>query len=188
MKKINKLVWLDLEMTGLDIETSYILEIAVIITDINLNIIDESPSVIIHQNNKILNNMNSWCMKYHTQSGLINRVKNSNISMQEAENIILTFIKQYINKNESPLCGNSVWQDRKFLAKYMPQLEQFFHYRLLDVSTFKIASYLWNSQITKKYGKKNKEHLALDDIRESIKEMNFYKKNLLKIECIKNDD
>lgn len=178
MENIQRLVWLDLEMTGLDIDTCHIIEIAVIITDINLNIIAESESIAIYQPDRIIQNMNTWCQKTHLSSGLVERVKNSKISTAAAEQMILTFIEFHVAKNSSPLCGNSVWQDRKFIAKYMPKLEKYFHYRLFDVSTFKIASALWKPRLKSQFRKHN-EHTALADIRESIIEMQFYQKNLL---------
>jgi oligoribonuclease len=178
MENIQRLIWLDLEMTGLDIETCQIIEIAAIITDIELNIVAESNAIAIYQSDEIMANMNTWCQKTHQASGLIERVKESTISVSEAEQAILDFITPHVAKNASPLCGNSVWQDRKFLAKYMPTLESYFHYRLFDVSAFKIAAALWKPKLLHQFKKQN-NHLALDDIRESISEMGFYRQHLL---------
>ena len=174
----NNLVWIDLEMTGLEIDECHIIEIAAIITDPNLNILAESSAIAIHQSDEILANMNLWCLKTHAESGLTERVRQSTISTAEAEIKILEFIKPHVNKGQSPLCGNSIWQDRKFLAKYMPTLEDYFHYRLFDVSSFKIAASLWRPELLEKFTKQS-THLALDDIKESIEEMKFYQQNLL---------
>ena len=176
--KLDNLIWLDLEMTGLDVKCCRIIEIAAIVTDNELNIIAESPAIAIHQSDAALASMDVWCTKTHGNSGLTERVRKSTISTAQAETMILDFIKPHVTKNTSPLCGNSVWQDRKFLAKYMPTLEAYFHYRLLDVSSFKIAAALWQPDLLKKFTKGN-THLALDDIQESIEEMKFYREHLL---------
>lgn len=178
MENIRNLVWIDLEMTGLEIESCHIIEIAAIVTDADLNIVAESEAIAIYQPDEIMSAMNQWCQKTHNASGLVQRVKDSRISVIEAEKIILDFIAPYVSEKASPLCGNSVWQDRKFLAKYMPTLEGYFHYRLFDVSAFKIAASLWQPKLQNKFQKKN-SHLALDDIRESIGEMQFYRQHLL---------
>ena len=179
MKDINKLIWLDLEMTGLDVCRCHIIEIAIIITDKNLNILSEFPSVAIKQKKSILETMNTWCLKQHTKSGLLERVLDSNISVVKAEKMVIDFIKaQGIEKNSSPLCGNSVWQDRRFLSKYMPTLEDYLHYRLFDVSTFKIAASMWNPNVLNKFNKTS-VHLALEDIKDSIQEMKTYRKYFL---------
>lgn len=176
----SNLIWLDLEMTGLEIETCHIIEIAVIITNSDLNILTESPSIEIYQDDAILKTMNSWCIKTHSKSGLIERVKESKVSVSEAESFIIDFIKPYVKKGQSPLCGNSVWQDRKFLTKYMPTLEDYFHYRLFDVSSFKIAASFWRPELLQQFNKQS-AHLALDDIKESINEMKFYQAHLLNL-------
>ncbi|WP_275667738.1 oligoribonuclease [Fastidiosibacter lacustris] len=176
----SNLIWLDLEMTGLEIDSCYILEIATIITDSNLNIVAESPAIAIHQSDEVLQNMNSWCIKTHQASGLTERVRHSKVSVTEAEWQILEFIKPHVHKGQSPLCGNSIWQDRRFLAKYMPTLEDYFHYRLLDVSSFKIAASLWRPDLLKQFNKQS-VHLALDDIKESIEEMKFYQQHFLQL-------
>ena len=177
-QKDKNLIWIDLEMTGLDINNCHIIEIAAIVTDDKLNILAESPAIAIHQSDEILASMNEWCIKTHGDSGLTARVKESTTSVTKAENKILSFIEPYTNKGKSPLCGNSVWQDRRFLAKYMPSLEAYLHYRLFDVSSFKIAASLWQPQLLNQFHKKG-THLALDDIKESIEEMKFYQKHLL---------
>lgn len=176
--KKNNLVWIDLEMTGLDIERCRIIEIAAVITDSDLNIIAETPGIAIYQKEADLKNMNLWCKRTHNNSGLIKRVKESIVVTNQAEEIILKFIKKYVDKSESPLCGNSVWQDRRFLAKYMPVLESYLNYRLLDVSTFKVSAALWRPDLLQQFNKKN-SHIAIDDIKDSIKEMKFYRKNYL---------
>lgn len=176
----SNLIWLDLEMTGLEIDTCHIIEIAAIITDPDLNILAESPAIAIHQNEDVLKGMNSWCIKTHGESGLTERVRQSAVDIAQAEQMILDFIKPYVKKGQSPLCGNSVWQDRKFLAKYMPTLEDYFHYRLFDVSSFKIAASFWKPSVLQQFDKQS-THLALDDIKESIDEMKFYQANLLNL-------
>ncbi|WP_119342910.1 oligoribonuclease [Facilibium subflavum] len=174
------LVWLDLEMTGLELDHCHIIEIAAIITDSELNVIAESQAIAIHQPDEIMDSMNQWCKTTHGASGLTQRVKESNISLKKAEQMILDFIKPHVAEKASPLCGNSIWQDRRFLARYMPTLENYFHYRLLDVSAFKIAANLWSPELVNGFEKKN-AHLALDDIKESIEEMKYYKDNFLKL-------
>ncbi|MFZ9034617.1 MAG: oligoribonuclease [Francisellaceae bacterium] len=179
-KKQHNLIWLDLEMTGLDIDHCHIIEIAAIVTDRNLDILAETESIAIHQPIEILESMDSWCKETHFKSGLVDRVKSSDISVGHAESIIFDFISEYTNPHSSPLCGNSVWQDRKFLAKYMPKLEAHFHYRLLDVSSFKIAAQLWKPELLNHF-KKHNNHLALADIKESIEELKFYRQHMLSI-------
>ncbi|MBK2125071.1 oligoribonuclease [Fangia hongkongensis] len=180
MSKIKHLIWLDLEMTGLDIYNCHIIEIAAIITDSELNVVAESDAIAIYQPEEVLAKMDTWCTKTHGESGLTARVRASHISLEEAEKMILNFIKPHVNKHASPLCGNSVWQDRKFLAKYMPELEDYFHYRLLDVSSFKIAASMWKPELVEAFQKEN-THLALDDIKESIDEMKYYRQKLLNL-------
>lgn len=171
MKNEKNLPWIDLEMTGLDPEVDTILEISAIITDSNLNIIAEGPNVIIFCPQEKLNKMDSWVYNTHTKSGLVEQVLKSKISIEEAEKIIFGFFEQYLVQGASPLCGNSIWQDRLFLAKYMPKLNKLFHYRNVDVSTVKELVRRW-------YGfefKKSDNHRALEDIRESILELKTYK-------------
>jgi oligoribonuclease len=177
----NNLIWIDCEMTGLDPEKERLIEIATIVTDSDLNTIAEGPVIAIHQSNELINNMDSWNTKQHNGSGLITRVKESRINEKEAESIILDFLKQYVPQGKSPMCGNTVYQDRRFLTRYMPEFEKYFHYRLLDVSTLKELALRWAPKI---YGGMQKEskHLALDDIRESIEELRYYRENFLRCE------
>ncbi len=174
MKNEKNLVWIDLEMTGLEPEIDTIIEIASIITDPELNVIAEGPAIAIHQSDEVLKNMNKWCRKTHKKSGLTERVRQSNITLEQAEQQTLDFVKEYTFENTSPLCGNSIWQDRRFLYKYMPSLEAHFHYRLLDVSTLKILSSHWYPEVFNGVSKDSK-HLALDDIKESIEELKYYR-------------
>ncbi len=170
------LVWMDMEMTGLDPKSAVILEIATLITDNQLNLIAEGPNLVIHQSNKILDAMDSWNKKHHNASGLIKKVKESKTTLEEAENKTLAFIKEHCKERESPLCGNTIAQDRRFLHKYMPRMEAFLHYRNIDVSTLKELIARWypeNFDPPKKSG----SHKAQKDIEESIKELQFYKKS-----------
>ena len=175
MKDNTHLIWLDLEMTGLDAERDQIIEIATVVTDSQLNMVAEGPVFAIHQPQALLDQMDSWNTKQHNGSGLVQRVQASQITVQAAQQKTLAFLSQYLDKNKSPLCGNSVWQDRRFLSCYMPQLEQYFHYRLLDVSTFKECAKRWEPTIYKGF-KKQSKHQALLDIQESIEELQYYRK------------
>ncbi len=177
---INNLIWIDLEMTGLDTVNDHIIEIATVVTDNDLNILAKGPDLAIFQSELIINSMNSWNTDSHEQSGLTEKVRNSKISEKEAEQETLEFLKKYLNKNTSPMCGNSVHQDRMFLKKHMPKLEAFFHYRNLDVSSFKIASALWNSDFEEPFIKEDL-HTAMADTLESIAEMKHYQEHLLRL-------
>ncbi|EKE84538.1 oligoribonuclease [Idiomarina xiamenensis] len=168
------LVWIDLEMTGLDPEQHHVIEIATIVTDSDLQVIAEGPVLAIHQPEQYLARMDDWNVNTHTQSGLVERVKASRIDEDEAVRQTLAFLQQYVASGKSPLCGNSIGQDRRFLVKHMPQLEAFFHYRNLDVSTVKELAKRWNPAVAAGV-KKSGAHEALADIRESIDELRHYR-------------
>jgi len=176
--KTNKdyLVWMDLEMTGLDPEVDTILEIATIITDGQLNTVAEGPNIAVHQPDSVLEGMNEWCIQHHGDSGLTERVRNSKISLAEAEKLTFDFIKAHVPECSSPLCGNSIHQDRRFLVRYMPALEAYLHYRNVDVSTVKELVNRWYPELP--MPAKRGDHLALADIRESISELQFYRKRV----------
>ena len=178
-KNAENLIWIDLEMTGLNPEVDVIIEIATIVTDKNLNILAQGPVLAIHQPDEILDAMDDWCKEHHGNSGLTARVQNSQISLQEAEKQTLEFVKEWVDEKQSPLCGNSIWQDRRFLTKYMPTLEAFFHYRCVDVSTFKELAARWCPQIKEGFNKES-THLALDDIIESIEELRYYREHFIR--------
>lgn len=172
------LIWIDLEMTGLDPEKERIIEIATIVTDGDLNTLAEGPVIAVHQSDELLDAMDEWCTKTHRENGLTERVRASKVSEREAELQTIEFLKDYVDAGVSPICGNTIGQDRRFLVKYMPELEAFFHYRNLDVSTLKELASRWNPKALEGFSKKN-THLALDDIRESIDELKHYRKNFL---------
>lgn len=169
------LVWMDLEMTGLDPKVDTILEIATIITDGQLNIVAEGPNIVVHQPDSALDAMGDWCKEHHGDSGLSEKVRASTVSMLDAEQKSLDFIKKYVAQGVSPLCGNSIHQDRRFLVPYMPTLESYLHYRNIDVSTVKELTRRWYPSVDAPA--KAGEHLALADVRESIEELKFYRKN-----------
>jgi oligoribonuclease len=171
------LIWLDMEMSGLNPETDSILEVAVVVTDNELKIIDQLESIAINQPDSVLSNMDSWNTAAHTKSGLVERVKRSQISVDDAQELVLNFVKKYVKKNTTPLCGNTVYQDRKFIIKYMPKLEDFLHYRLIDVSTIKELAKRWYSNMP--VFEKHNKHEALADIIESIEELKHYRKFLM---------
>jgi len=173
------LIWIDLEMTGLNPETDLIIEIATVVTDKDLNILAQGPVIAVHQSNEALAAMDDWNQKHHGQSGLIDRVKASTTSAAEAEQETIDFLKQWLPANASPICGNSVGQDRRFLVRYMPKLEAYFHYRSIDVSTLKELAARWAPEIKDGF-KKASSHQALDDILESIEELRYYREHFLK--------
>lgn len=173
------LIWIDLEMTGLNTDSDRIIEIAILITDKDLNIIAEAPVIAIHQSDACLSAMDKWCQKQHGKSGLIERVQASHYTEAEAEAIMLDFLRQHVPAKKSPMCGNSICQDRRFLHRCMPKLEEYFHYRNLDVSTLKELASRWVPKIAAGFVKENK-HLALADIYESINELRYYREHLFK--------
>ncbi|XP_050313594.1 oligoribonuclease isoform X1 [Anthonomus grandis grandis] len=178
--EMERLVWIDMEMTGLDIDNDKIMEIACLVTDSELNIIAESENIIIHQPNEVLLKMNDWCIKQHGKTGLTEACRNSKISTQEAEDKLLNFLKDFVSEQASPLCGNSVYMDRFFLIKNMPKLNEYLHYRIVDVSSIKELSKRWNNSVYKNAPKKEFTHRALNDIKESVNELKYYKENLFK--------
>ncbi len=178
-KTDGRLVWIDLEMTGLDSQRDSIIEIATIVTDANLETIEEGPVAAIHQSEAVMSHMDDWNTHQHGHSGLTQRVRSSSTNVAEAERITLDFLRKHVVEKSSPMCGNSICQDRRFLAREMPELEAFFHYRNLDVSTLKILAGLWAPDVLHGVIKKS-EHLALADIRDSIAELRHYKSHLIR--------
>jgi oligoribonuclease len=174
------LIWIDLEMTGLNPETHKIIEIATIVTDKELNVLAEGPVLAVYQPEDELEKMDEWCTTTHTGSGLVERIRTDSVSEQEAIKQTIEFLEQWVPKGKSPICGNSVGQDRRFLCKYMPELDDYFHYRCLDVSTVKELVRRWQPEILDGLKKKG-THLALDDIRESIEELRYYRNTVFKI-------
>ena len=173
------LVWVDMEMTGLDPDTDRIIEVAVVVTDANLNILAEGPVFAIHQSDEILDGMDAWNKGTHGRSGLIDRVKASTVTEAEAEAALIEFLKKYVPAGKSPMCGNSICQDRRFMARGMPKLEAFFHYRNLDVSTLKELCRRWKPELASGF-KKHQKHTALADIIESIEELKYYREHFIK--------
>ena len=178
-KNDHNLIWLDCEMTGLDPDNERLIEIAVVITGPNLEPRIEGPVLVIHQSDELLDKMDKWNKGTHGKSGLIDKVKASTISEADAEAEILAFLKKYVPKATSPLCGNTISQDRRFLVKYMPKLDAFFHYRNIDVSTFKELAKRWRPEVYKAF-KKQQKHTALADVDESIDELVHYREHFLK--------
>ena len=173
------LVWLDMEMTGLDPDTDRIIEVAVVVTDSQLNILGEGPVFAIHQPTEIMDGMDAWNKGTHGRSGLIERVRESSVTEAEAEAALITFLKQYVGSGKSPMCGNTICQDRRFMVRGMPKLEAFFHYRNLDVSTLKELCKRWKPEIASGF-KKHQKHTALADIIESIEELRYYRQHFIK--------
>ena len=176
----NHLIWLDMEMTGLSPDNDRIIEIAMVITDGNLETVAEAPVLVVHQSDAVLDGMDNWNKSTHGKSGLIDKVKDSALSEAEVEQQMLAFLKEYVPARTSPMCGNSICQDRRFMARWMPALEDYFHYRNLDVSTLKELARRWKPEVAqglKKHGK----HEALADIYESINEMKHYREHFIKL-------
>jgi oligoribonuclease len=178
-KNPTHLLWLDMEMTGLSPETDRIIELAIVVTDADLNTIAEGPVLVVHQADEVMNAMDNWNKGTHGKSGLIDRVKASTLDEAAAEAQMLAFVKQHIDARQSPMCGNSICQDRRFMARTMPQLEAFFHYRNLDVSTLKELAKRWRPGLAEGF-KKSSKHEALADIYESIEEMKYYREHFIR--------
>jgi len=174
------LIWIDLEMTGLKPESDLIIEIATVVTDKHLVVLAEGPVYAIHQSDDVLNAMDEWNTRQHNMSGLTERVRQSSTREAEAEQGTLEFLRRFVDQGCSPMCGNSICQDRRFLVRYMPELASYFHYRNLDVSTLKILAQLWAPEISGRF-EKNSSHLALADIHDSIRELRFYREKLLDV-------
>ncbi|MDN5849320.1 MAG: oligoribonuclease [Nitrococcus sp.] len=174
------LIWIDLEMTGLDTDHDCIIEIATVVTDKNLIVLVEGPTLAIHQSEAVLAAMDKWNTDQHGGSGLVDRVRQSRIDEVEAEQRTLQFLQQWVPPNASPMCGNSICQDRRFLHRCMPKLEQYFHHRNLDVSTIKELVQRWVPEILQTFSKRS-THLAMDDVRESIAELRFYRRHFLRV-------
>lgn len=177
---VARLVWIDMEMSGLDVVNDVILEIATIVTDENLNVVAETPNMVIHHSAETLERMNDWSREHHTESGLVDEVLGSEISLVEAEAVTLDMVSRHVEEHKAPLCGNTIWQDRRFLMKYMPTLEAYFHYRIIDVSSIKELARMWRPDVLNAAKEKAKNHRALDDIRESIDELAYYQSSFFK--------
>ncbi|XP_037051757.1 probable oligoribonuclease isoform X2 [Bradysia coprophila] len=173
---MSALVWMDLEMTGLDYKHDRIMEIACLITDNSMNIIAEGPHLIINQPQSLLDGMNEWCTTTHTQTGLLELCKTSKITEEAAEKELMSFLRQHVKEKASPLAGNSVYMDRLFLKEYMPKIDDYLHYRIIDVSTCKELCKRWNGSIFAKAPEKKLVHRGMDDIKESIEELKYYKR------------
>jgi len=174
------LIWIDLEMTGLDTFNDRIIEIATIVTDSELEIIAEGPMLAVHQPDEIMAAMDEWNTRQHGKSGLTQRVKDSTLTAEDAQRMTIEFLEQHVDKGASPMCGNSICQDRRFMARLMPELEDFFHYRNLDVSTLKELGKRWAPELTNGF-KKDSSHLAMDDTRDSINELKYYREHLFRV-------
>ncbi|SRR5690625_630859 len=178
--KDQRLIWLDMEMTGLDPYKERIIELAVVVTEADLTVVAEAPVLVIHQPDSLLDAMDKWNTSMHTKTGLIKKVKSSTLTEDDAQNIMLNFLEKYVPAGKSPMCGNTICQDRRFMAKYMPRLEEYFHYRNLDVSTLKELSLRWKPSVYKSFTKQSK-HEALADVYESIDELKHYREHFIKL-------
>ena len=174
------LVWIDMEMSGLAPETDSVLEVALIVTDKDLNLVEEGPVLVVHQSDAVLDAMDNWNKGTHGKSGLIDKVKASTLSEADVEAAMIEFMMKYVGERKSPMCGNSICQDRRFLARHMPKLEAYFHYRNLDVSTLKELAARWRPDLKDGFKKAN-SHTALADIQESIEELKYYRDNFIKL-------
>ena len=181
MDKSLNLIWIDLEMTGLNPDTDLIIEIATLVTDPQLNILAEGPVLAIHQSQQALEAMDDWNQKHHGQSGLIQRVKDSKVDEVEAQRQTIDFLQSWVDEKVSPMCGNSICQDRRFMARNMPELEAFFHYRNLDVSSVKEIARRWKPAMLAGFNKQSK-HIALDDIKDSIEELAYYREHFFRLD------
>ena len=179
MSRKDNLIWIDLEMTGLNPDQNLIIEIATAVTDKELTVLAEGPVMAIHQSDEVLATMDEWNTRQHANSGLTERVRESQVSEKEAEQLTLEFLRQHVDQGASPICGNSICQDRRFLIRHMPELAAYFHYRNLDVSTLKILAKLWLPEVGNRFEKKS-VHLALADIHDSIRELRFYREHLFR--------
>jgi len=177
----NNLIWIDLEMSGLQPDSDVILELATVVTDANMNVLGESPVLVVHQPDAVLDGMDAWNKGTHGKSGLIDKIQASTLSESDAEAQMIAFLQQYVASGKSPMCGNSICQDRRFLARHMPKLEAFFHYRNLDVSTFKELARRWKPKVYNGFKKEGK-HEALADIYESIEELKYYREHFIRLE------
>ncbi|WP_107689142.1 oligoribonuclease [Neisseria wadsworthii] len=180
MQNENNLCWLDMEMTGLDPEKERIIEVAMIITDADLNVLAQSEVYVVHQSDEVLNAMDEWNTATHTRTGLVQRVKESKLTEAEVEQKLLDFMAQWVPEKTSPMCGNTIHQDRRFMVRYMPKLEAYFHYRNVDVSTLKELARRWSPEVVKGVVKRG-SHQALDDILESIGEMRHYREHFIRL-------
>ncbi len=174
------LVWIDMEMSGLDPDRDRVLEIALVVTDKNLDVVEEGPVLVVHQDAAVLDGMDNWNKSTHGKSGLIDKVKASTLSEAEVEQRVLAFMKRHVGERQSPMCGNSICQDRRFMARHMPKLEAYFHYRNLDVSTLKELAARWRPELKEGFKKAN-SHTALADIQESIAELRYYRENFIRV-------
>jgi oligoribonuclease len=180
VSRSDNLVWLDMEMTGLDPEVDGVLEVAMIVTDSDLEVVAVAPVFTVFQEDSVLATMDEWNVTHHTESGLLERVKSEGVAIEEAEERMLEFLRLHVDERASPLCGNSIGQDRRFIVKYLPRLDEFLHYRSIDVSTIKELARRWRPEV---YGgfEKSGRHQALEDVRESIDELKFYRERFFRM-------